>query len=62
MSGSNSGSELFLSESGSWSSVLEINDTDEFNVNILYGILGATGFFICLYSIRFWCDKKHSNL
>lgn len=62
MSGSNSGSDFFLGESGSWSSVLEINDTDEFNVNVLYGILGATGFFICLYSVRFWCDKKHSNL
>ena len=44
-----------LDESGSWS--LQTND-DESNLNVLYGILGATGFFICLYSIRFWCDKK----
>jgi hypothetical protein len=48
-----------LDESGSWS--LQTND-DESNLNVLYGILGATGFFICLYSIRFWCDKKQANL
>ena len=48
-----------LDESGSWS--LQTND-DESNLNVLYGILGATGFFICLYSIRFWCDKKQGNL
>ena len=48
-----------LDESGSWS--LQTND-DESNLNVLYSILGATGFFICLYSVRFWCDKKHSNL
>lgn len=48
-----------LDESGSWS--LQTDD-DESNVNVLYSILGATGFFICLYSIRFWCDKKQANL
>ena len=48
-----------LDESGSWS--LQTND-DESNLNVLYGILGATGFFICLYSIRFCCDKKQANL
>jgi len=48
-----------LDESGSWS--LQTND-DESNLNILYSILGATGFFICLYSVRFWCDKKQANL
>ena len=48
-----------LDESGSWS--LQTDD-DESNVNVLYSILGATGFFICLYSIRFWCDKKQVNL
>jgi len=48
-----------LDESGSW--FLQTND-DESNLNVLYGILGATGFFICLYSIRFWCDKKQANL
>ena len=56
---SGSGSELFLDESGSWSSMM---DDDESNVNVLYSILGATGFFICLYGIRFWCDKKHQDL
>ena len=63
MSGSSSSGFLLdelLDESGSWSSVLE--STDAFNINVLYGILGATGFFICLYSVRFWCDKKHGNL
>ena len=44
-----------LDESGSWS--LQTND-DESNLNILYSILGATGFFICLYSIKYHCDKK----
>jgi len=48
-----------LDESGSW--FLQTND-DESNLNVLYGILGATGFFICLYSVRFWCDKKQGNL
>jgi len=48
-----------LDESGSWS--LQTND-DESNLNVLYGILGTTGFFICLYSVRFWCDKKQGNL
>lgn len=48
-----------LDESGSWS--LQTDD-DENNINVLYSILGATGFFICLYSIRFWCDKKQANL
>ena len=48
-----------LDESGSWS--LQTND-DESNLNVLYSILGATGFFICLYSVRFWCDKKKGNL
>jgi len=56
MSGSNSGSDLFLDESESWSSVLETNEDDD--LKILLSILGATGFFICLYSIRYWCDKK----
>ena len=60
---SSSGSDFLLDElldeSGSWS--LQTND-DESNLNVLYGILGATGFFICLYSIRFWCDKKKGNL
>ncbi len=65
MSGSSSNSSDFLldellDESESWSSILE--STDEFNINVLYGILGATGFFICLYSVRFWCDKKRGNL
>ena len=58
-SSSGSVSELFLDESGSWS--LQIND-DVSDINVLYSILGATGFFICLYSIRFWCDKKQANL
>ena len=44
-----------LDESGSW--FLQTND-DESDINVLYSILGATGFFICLYSVRFWCDKK----
>jgi hypothetical protein len=61
---SSSGSGFLLDElldkSGSWS--LQTNDDDESNLNVLYGILGATGFFICLYSIRFWCDKKQANL
>ena len=48
-----------LDESGSWT--LQTND-DASNINVLYSILGATGFFICLYSIRFWCDKKQANL
>ena len=48
-----------LDESGSWS--LQTND-DASNLNVLYSILGATVFFICLYSIRFWCDKKQANL
>ena len=48
-----------LDESGSWS--LQMND-DESDINVLYSILGATGFFICLYSVRFWCDKKQANL
>ena len=52
---SSSGSGFLLDESGSWS--LQTND-DESNLNVLYSILGATGFFICLYSVRFWCDKK----
>ena len=56
MSGSNRGSDLFLDESESWSSVLETNEDDD--LKILLSILGATGFFICLYSIRYWCDKK----
>ena len=60
MSGSNSGSDLFLDESESWSSVLETNEDDD--LKILLSILGATGFFICLYSIRYWCDKKRQDL
>ena len=44
-----------LDESGSWS--LQMND-DESDINVLYSILGATGFFICLYSIKYHCDKK----
>ena len=60
---SSSGSDFLLDElldeSGSWS--LQIND-DVSDINVLYSILGATGFFICLYSIRFWCDKKQANL
>ena len=60
---SSSGSDFLLDElldeSGSWS--LQTDD-DENNINVLYGILGATGFFICLYSVRFWCDKKQGNL
>ena len=60
MSGSNSGSDLFLDESESWSSVLETNEDDD--LKILLSILGATGFFICLYGIRFWCDKKQQDL
>jgi len=63
ISNSGSGSDFLLDElldeSGSW--FLQTND-DESNLNVLYGILGATGFFICLYSIRFWCDKKQANL
>ena len=49
-----------LDESGSWS--LQTNDDDVSDINVLYSILGATGFFICLYSVRFWCDKKQANL
>ena len=60
---SSSGSDFLLDElldeSGSWS--LQTDD-DENNINVLYSILGATGFFICLYSVRFWCDKKQANL
>ena len=49
-----------LDESGSWT--LLSDDGGESNINILYSILGATGFFICLYSVRYWCDKKQANL
>ena len=44
-----------LDESGSWS--LQTND-DESDINVLYSILGTTCFFICLYSIKYRCDKK----
>ena len=56
---SSSGSDFLLDESGSWTL---LSDDDESNLNVLYGILGTTGFFICLYSVRFWCDKKQANL
>ena len=57
---SSSGSDFLLDESGSWTLISD--DGGESNINVLYSILGATGFFICLYSIRFWCDKKQANL
>ena len=61
---SSSGSDFLLDElldeSGSWT--LLSDDDGESNINVLYSILGATGFFICLYSVRFWCDKKQANL
>ena len=61
---SSSGSDFLLDElldeSGSWS--LQTDDDGESNINVLYSILGATGFFICLYSVRFWCDKNQANL
>ena len=55
-----SSSDFLLDESGSWT--LLSDDGGESNINVLYSILGATGFFICLYSVRFWCDKKQANL
>ena len=59
-SSSSSSSDFLLDESGSWT--LLSDDGGESNINVLYSILGAMGFFICLYSIRFWCDKKQANL
>ena len=61
-SSSGSVSELFLDDSGSWSLSVMMDDDNESNLNVLYSILGATGFFICLYSVRCWCDKKKGNL
>jgi len=55
-----SSSDFLLDESGSWT--LLSDDGGDSNINVLYSILGATGFFICLYSVRFWCDKKQANL
>ena len=60
---SGSGSDFLLGEiideSESWTSVLETGDDgSDDNLKILYGILCATGFFICLYSIKYRCDKK----
>ena len=45
-----------IDESGSW--MIMLNEEDENNIDVLYTILGVTGFFICIYSLRFWCDKK----
>ena len=67
MSGSDS--DLFLlDESGSWTSVrtsdnrpYETDDSD-MELGTLLGIIGASVFFIGLYSIRFWCDKRAMNL
>ena len=63
---SGSGSDFLLGEiideSESWTSVLETgDDSSGDDLKILYGILCATGFFICLYNIRFWCDKKQGD-
>ena len=66
---SGSGSDLFLlDESGSWASVrtsdnraYETDDSD-MELGTLLGIVGASVFFIGLYSIRFWCDKRAMNL
>jgi len=59
ISNSGSGSDFLLDEwsdqSGSGTFMM---DDDENSLNILYSILGATGFFICLYSIKYRCDKK----
>ena len=66
---SGSSSDLFLlDESGSWTSVwtsdnraYETDDSD-MELGTLLGIIGASVFFIGLYSIRFWCDKRAMNL
>ena len=67
---SGSGSDLFLlDESGSWTSgswtsgsiAYETDDSD-MELGTLLGIIGASVFFIGLYSIRFWCDKRAMNL
>lgn len=44
-----------LDESGSWS--LQTND-DESNLNVLYGILGATGFLSVCIVFAFGVIKK----
>ena len=62
---SGSGSDLFLlDESGSWTSGSIAYETDdsELKLGTLLGIVGASVFFIGLYSIRFWCDKRAMNL
>ena len=62
---SGSGSDLFLlDESGSWTSDNRPYETDdsELKLGTLLGIVGASVFFIGLYSIRFWCDKRAMNL
>ena len=66
---SGSGSDLFLlDESDSWTSArasdnrpYETDDSDR-ELGTLLGIIGASVFFIGLYSIRFWCDKRAMNL
>ena len=66
---SGSGSDLFLlDESDSWTSArtsdnraYETDDSD-MELGTLLGIIGASVFFIGLYSIRFWCDKRAMNL
>tara|TARA_Y100000022_G_C13248547_1_gene376031 strand:+ start:1895 stop:2086 length:192 start_codon:yes stop_codon:yes gene_type:complete len=62
---SGSGSDLFLlDESGSWTSDNLAYETDdsELKLGTLLGIVGASVFFIGLYGIRFWCDKRAMNL
>ena len=67
---SGSGSGLFLLDesgswtSGSWTSDNRAYETDdsELKLGTLLGIIGASVFFIGLYSIRFWCDKRAMNL
>lgn len=57
MSDSSSGFlDDLIDESGSW--MIMINEEDETNIDVLYTILSVTGFFICIYSLRVWCDKK----
>lgn len=67
---SGSGSDLFLlDESGSWTSgswtsgsIAYETDDSELKLGTLLGIIGASVFFIGLYSIRYWCDKREMNL
>ena len=50
--------------SGSWTSYSRAYETDDSDIELgtLLGIVGASVFFIGLYSIRFWCDKRAMNL